>query len=52
MLPKKLTKSVARDLRVDVANAAMNIEVKRVAEWVERQLQNFQHHLQHLVHNQ
>jgi hypothetical protein len=44
--------TVQWDLRVDVADMAMNIEVKRVVEWVERQLQNFQHLLQHLVHNQ
>jgi hypothetical protein len=31
---------------------AMTIAVQRVAEWVERQLQNFQHQLQQLVHNQ
>jgi hypothetical protein len=31
---------------------AMIIAVQWVAEWVERQLQNFQHQLQQLAHNQ
>jgi hypothetical protein len=37
---------------VDVADMAMIIVVQKVAEWVEQPLQNFQHQLQHLVHNQ
>jgi hypothetical protein len=31
---------------------AVIIVVQRVAEWVEQQLQNFQHQLQQLAHNQ
>jgi conjugal transfer/entry exclusion protein len=37
---------------MDVADMAAIIVVQRVAEWVERQLQHFQHQLQQLVHNQ
>jgi hypothetical protein len=36
---------------MDVADMAMIIVVQKVAEWVERQLQHFQHQLQHLAHN-
>jgi hypothetical protein len=37
---------------MDVADMAMIIAARRVAEWVERQLQLFQHQLQQLAHNQ
>jgi hypothetical protein len=37
---------------MDVADMAMIIAVQKVAQWVERQLQHFQHQLQQLVHNQ
>jgi hypothetical protein len=37
---------------MDVADMVMIIAVQKVVEWVERQLQHFQHQLQQLVHNQ